>query len=118
MPVIPGKIADAAMDLPPSFMRLAHQAEFLAYRSRRISDFLDRTLQLILADAEMPRPVMYLVRLPHRDMAAVALALVEEIVTHLSNLKNAKDPARNRKARPWSAPQVLRRQKKFVSRWL
>jgi hypothetical protein len=76
----------------PSSMRLSQQAQFLAHRGGRISDLADRALQFVLCHAEMPGPVLHLVGLAHGDMAAIALALVKKIVTHVSVL-DEKDPA-------------------------
>jgi hypothetical protein len=84
----------------PSSMRLSQQAQFLAHRGGRISDLADRALQFVFCHAEMPGPVLHLVELAHADMAAVALALVKKIVTHVSVLDEKdvsvlddKDPA-------------------------
>src|SRR5258708_17549610 len=74
-------------------MLLAEQAEFLAHRSGGISDLVDRALQFVFCYAEMPGPVLHFVRLAHGDMAPVALALVEKIVTHVAVLDHEKDPA-------------------------
>jgi hypothetical protein len=40
----------------------------------------------------MPGPVLNFVRLAHGDMASVALAFVEEIVTHVAVLDARKTP--------------------------
>jgi hypothetical protein len=69
-----------------SFMLLAQQPEFLAYRGGGISDLVDGALQLVLGDAEMPGPVLHFVRLAHGNMASVALTLVEKIVVHVAVL--------------------------------
>jgi hypothetical protein len=75
-----------------SFMRLAQQAQLFAHRGGGISDLVDRAPQLFLGDTEMPGPVLHFMPLAHGDMASVALALVEEIVTHVAVL-DQKDPA-------------------------
>jgi hypothetical protein len=69
-----------------SFMLLAEQTEFLAYRRDGISDLVDRALQLVPADAEVSGPVLHFVRLAHGNMTSVTLALVEKIVTHVAVL--------------------------------
>jgi hypothetical protein len=75
-------------------MRRSKKAQLLAHRRGRISHFLDSALQLVLADAEMPCPVLDFMPLAHRNMAAVAPALVEKIVAHLCAFKgNEKGPA-------------------------
>ena len=68
-----------------SFMLLAQQAQFLAHRRGGISNLVDRALQFVFGDAEMPGPVLHLVPLAHGDMASVALALVKEIVAHVQS---------------------------------
>jgi hypothetical protein len=68
-------------------MRRSGKAELLAHRGGRISDFLDGALQLILADAKMPRPVLDFMPLTHGNMTTVASALVEKIVAHLCAFK-------------------------------
>jgi hypothetical protein len=75
-------------------MPLAQQPQFLAHRGGGISDLIDRALKFLSGDAEMPDPVLHFVRLAHRNMASVALALVEKIVTHVGSLTYEKDPAR------------------------
>src|SRR5882762_5584956 len=51
-----------------------------------------RALQLVPGDAEMPGPVVHFVRLAHGNMAAVALALVKQIVTHGAVLTGKTPP--------------------------
>src|SRR5437868_2397548 len=90
--VILAKIVSATVKTcRSSFRRPVDQAQLLAHGGGRGPDLLDRPLQIVLADAEMPGPVMYFVGLSHRNMASIARALVEKIVTHcLKILKNAK----------------------------
>jgi hypothetical protein len=76
-----------------SFMRRAQQAQFLANRGGGVSDLVDGALQFIFRDAEMLGPVMDFMRLAHGNVAAVALAFIEQIVTHAAALTDEKDPA-------------------------
>jgi hypothetical protein len=92
-------------------MRLSQQAQFLAHRRGGISDLTDRALQFVLRHAEMPGPVMHLVGLAQGDMAAVALALVKKIVTHVSVL-DVKDPAWG--IRRGLSPAALATRREFV----
>jgi hypothetical protein len=113
--VIPGKIANATTGLPPSFVRLAHQAKLLTHRGGRIADLFDGALQLIPADAKMPRPVVHLVRLAHRNMAAVALALVEKVVGHLSEVLERKTPPEKKGEALFCRAAAAAWRKEFVS---
>lgn len=54
--------------------------ELFPHRGGRISDLVDGPLQLRLRDAEVLRPVFDLMLLAHRDLAAVLLAFVIQIV--------------------------------------
>src|SRR4051794_31173364 len=83
-------------------MLLAEQAQFLAHRSNGISDLVDRALQFVPGDAEMPGPVLQFMRLPYGNMAAVALALVEQIVIHVAALER-EGPRLGDEARPFAA---------------
>ena len=91
-----------------SFMRLTQQTQFLANCGGGISNLVDRALQLVPGDAEVPGPVLHFVRLAHGNMAAVALALIEKIVAHLfSSCVTRKTPPGD-EARPFAALPHLR----------
>jgi hypothetical protein len=85
-----------------SLMRLAEQAQFLAHGCRGISDLVDRALKFVFGHAKMPGPVLNLMRLVHGNMAAVTLALVEEIVAHIQVLGRER-PRLGEEARPFAA---------------
>src|SRR3954447_21214665 len=83
-----------------SFLPLAQQPQLLANRGDGISDLVDRTLQFIFRDAEMLGPVMDFMRLAHGNMAAVALAFIEQIVVHAAS-SLTKRPRLGDEARPF-----------------